>query len=96
MRKFFKNINKFGFVAILLAGTTAFAFTTKKDATVKWRPNYNAMGQIISWTNVDNLVQGQDYDCDAGSQTCTAQFPTGTTPSASTPIPADHVNGDFN
>ncbi|MBB6130806.1 hypothetical protein [Mucilaginibacter lappiensis] len=92
-----KNVNKYGVVAVLIA-TSLVAFKTEaKQTTVKWRPNYNSSGAIIGWTNVNSLVQGTNYDCDASvAQTCTAQFPSGTTPTATTPVPSNHVDGEFN
>ncbi|CAM4208146.1 hypothetical protein SAMN06265348_10670 [Pedobacter westerhofensis] len=92
-----KSVNKYGVVAVLIA-TSLVAFKAEvKQSTVKWRPNYNTSGAITGWTNVNSLVQGSNYDCDASvAQTCTAQFQSGTTPTATTPIPTNRVDGEFN
>jgi hypothetical protein len=82
-------------LAVLIGVGTAFAGSHKHQSTVKWRPLYNNAGTITGWENVNGLIQGTDYTCDASSQACTAQFPSGVTPTASTPVPVDHVSGTF-
>lgn len=88
MLKFFKNFNKFGLVAILLAGTTAFAFKapTKTNRALQQYANTSLSG-TTHWV-LNSREEGGDsgnYTCSEASKPCTAFF--NSQPADGTPAP---------
>ena len=77
MLKFFKRVNKFGLVAILLAGTTAFAFKapakSKRDLQQYANTSPNGTTHWILNTREEGGDPG-NYTCSEASKPCTAFF----------------------
>ncbi|MBD1366579.1 hypothetical protein IDJ77_22385 [Mucilaginibacter sp. ZT4R22] len=90
-----KSVNKYGFVAVLIATSLVAFKPAAKQTTIKWRASYNGSGNITGWTNVNSQVQGTNYNCVSSANICTGQFPSGVTPSASS-TPLSSVSGNFN
>ncbi|MFD0795473.1 hypothetical protein ACFQZX_17760 [Mucilaginibacter litoreus] len=81
MRTLLKKINNFGLMALLLAGTTAFAFKPANNSTVaasQWTRVLNE-DEELEWRNAN--VSGS---CESSSGICRATFPDNYDPSMHT------------
>ncbi|WP_339758470.1 DUF6520 family protein [Algoriphagus aquimarinus] len=69
-----KLIKSLPALALVLAATFAFAFSSPKVAA----PEYGLDGS--TWVNVENLEIGENYLCNESEQVCTRTAPSSSAP----------------